>query len=453
MRRLFAAGLLAIPIWVMGQSASSLPPLPEDLIPGLRPILVSALAQSPQMIARNIDIAQAEAGRIQSSAPLWPTISGSINYSENLTAEARQSGPSSTNSGVFYNLNLNQPVYHWGALKAHSDIGKIAVRIAGREYAEAYRQLVVSLRTQYLVLITKEIGLRNAVFALQQAETALALAEDKVKAKTLPGWGVIVPQMAVDEARLTRDRMASDLESSKHLFLLSAGQEDRVLKVLPDEVPQPTYAPEVAAELVRRFTQEDGGGTYAILNLRDYIRQAELDYRIARVQLRPKISINAGISQQNQTTTGAKQEVFNEQTYSVVANWTLFDGFATRGAKLAALSRKSSYERSLRTAADQAMTQVRDLEQQLGFSWRGLDLSQRRRDQGESGVTSAVEEVKRGLLSESDVDAARSYFYQTELNLAVARSDFLNLWSQFLSALCIDPMLAVIPDRYLQDGK
>jgi hypothetical protein len=44
-------------------------------------------------------------------------------------------------------------------------------------------------------------------------------------------------------------------------------------------------------------------------------------------------------------------------------------------------------------------------------------------------------------------------FYQSELYLAIARADFLNQWSQFVSTLCVDPMLDVIPGRYLSDGK
>ena len=43
--------------------------------------------------------------------------------------------------------------------------------------------------------------------------------------------------------------------------------------------------------------------------------------------------------------------------------------------------------------------------------------------------------------------------YQAELTLAMTRAEFLNQWSLFVSTLCVDPMLTVIPDRYLPDGK
>ena len=454
--RLLAGGLLAIPIGALGQSSSNLPPLPEDLIPALRPILVSALAQSPQMIAHNIDIAQAEGNRISDRAPMLPSLGTNVQYGSNTTTTAYATSNSSTNSGLLYSIYANQPVYHWGALKARSDIGKIGVRIAERNYADAYRQLVVSVRAQFLALVAKRIGLRNAEYALQQAEQAVAFAEDQVKAKTLPPGAVVGPQMAVDDARLARDRVVEDMENSKRLFALSIGQTDFGIQNVPDEVPRPAYAPEIITKLAQRFVDEGGEKTYPIANLRDSIKQADLDYRIARVQLRPMFGLSYYNSQQTQANVGPtslNQYVTKSNNYNVVANWSVFDGFATRGAKLSALSRKRSLERTLRTTVDQTMAQARDLEKQLGFSWRGLDLAQRRRDMAEGGVAGVTGDVKRGLLSENDIAAARSYFYQTEWTLAMTRADYLNLWSQFVSTLCVDPMLTVIPDRYLQDGK
>ena len=78
-RRMLLAVLVA-PLMTMAQSPSDLPPLPEDLIPALRPLLVSALAQSPQMIAQNISIASAEAALIQDRAGMLPGLSSSANY-------------------------------------------------------------------------------------------------------------------------------------------------------------------------------------------------------------------------------------------------------------------------------------------------------------------------------------------------------------------------------------
>ena len=455
--RLLAIGWLAIPIGVLGQPSSNLPPLPEDLIPALRPILISALAQSPQMLAQDIAIAQAEATRIIDRAGLLPSLGTTLQYGKNNSSSSYPTGTvSSSNQGFFPSVYANQAIYHWGALKAQADIGKIGVRIAERNYADAYRQLIVSTRTQFLTLIGKKIGLRNETFALQQAEEALAVAKDKMKAKTLPPGADVGYQLAVDGERLARDRMVDDLENSARVFALSIGQNDFSAQNIPDEIPRPSYVPDTTAQLLQRFVQEQGEKTYTIANLHDEIKQAELSYRMAKVRLRPMIGFSAYYSQLPTASAGPGYgEQYNTQSrnFDIVAGWSIFDGFATRGAKLSALSSKRSLERTLRTTVDLTMAQARDLEKQLGFSWRGLDLSQQRRDLAEGGLNGTIDYVKRGLAPATDIGAARMSFFQSEAVLAAARADFLNQWSQFVSTLCVDPMLDVIPSRYLSDGK
>jgi outer membrane protein TolC len=465
--RLLAFGLLAIPIGALGQPVATLSPLPEDLIPALRPFLISALAQSPQMISRDIDVARAEGDRINDRAGMLPSMGTNVQYGSNTTTTTYSSTVSSSSSvGVLYNASANQAIYHWGALKAQADIGKIGLRIAERNYADAYRLLIVSIRTQFMDLIGKKISLRNATYALQQAEEALAAAKDKIKAKTLPPGADIGAQMAVDDARLNRDRMVEDLDYSTRVFALSVGQNDFTAQNIPEEIARPSYAPEVTTLLVQRFVQDQGENTYAIANLHDQIKIADLNYRIAKVGLRPMFGFNAYFSQQttanvataNGATVGTtnryiEQYITQSRNFNVVANWSIFDGLATRGRKLSALSYKRTLERSLRTTVDQNLAQVRDLEKQLGFSWRGLSLTQQRRDMAEGGLNGTIDYVKRGFVSANDINAARMGLFQADLALAAARADFLNRWSTFLSTLCVDPMLDVIPKRYLPDGK
>jgi outer membrane protein TolC len=454
---LLAIGLLAIPIGVLGQAPPSLSPLPEDLIPALRPILVSALSQSPQMIAHDIDIARAEGERINDRAGMLPSLGTNVQYGSNTSTTSYSTATySSSSEGLLYNAWANQPIYHWGALKAQADIGKIGVRIAERNYADAYRLLIVSVRTQFMTLIAKKIGLRNATYGLQQAEEALAAAKEKIKVKTLPPGGDIGFQLAADDARLSRDKMIEDLAYSARVFALSIGQSDFGIENIPDEIARPSYVPEMTAELVQRFVQEEGAKTYAIANLHDQVKQADLSYQIAKVGLRPMIGFNAYYSQQATASVGPgylQQYITQTRNFNIQASWSIFDGLATRGRKLSALSNRRSYERSLRTTVDQTLAQVRDLEKQLGFSWRGLNLTQQRRDMAEGGLNGTIDYVKRGLVSENDIGAARMGFYQGELALAAARADFLNQWSTFVSTLCVDPMLDVIPQRYLPDGK
>lgn len=449
-------GLLFLPVAGWAQPASNLPPLPEDLMPALRPILASALAQSPQMIVQNINLASAESTRIQNFAGLLPQLAGSMQYSRSESAIAQSANIKSAASGFFYSLSLYQPIYQWGALKNRADSGKIGVKIAERQYADAYRLLVTSLRSQFVGLVTKKVTLRNYEYALNQAEETLALAQERLKTGRASTEEMTEPRLAVDEARLARDRAVEDLEYSRKTFLLTVGQSDLDLDSVPDDVPRPAYDADVAKRLLQEFIQSDAANTYQIMVYRGYIKQADIDYRIARVNLLPKLGFSGVISQANVTSASANsvsQVGVASNSWNIVASWSIFDGFATRGAKLAALSRKRSYERTLRTNTDQTIAQARDLEQQLGFYWRGLELSQTRRDLSDSAVKRLEDNLKRGEASQAMVNAAKLNFYNWELNLTNARGYYLGYWSQYVSMMCVDPMLALVPAGYLKDGK
>lgn len=449
-------GLLVMPVVVLGQAPTDLPPLPEDLLPVLRPFLVTALGQSPQMILDNINIATAEAVRLQDFAGLYPNVSGSANYSANKATVASTSSVSSTSAGLFYSLAVSQPIFQWGAVKNRALSGSVGVKVAQHQYADAYRTLLVSLRTQFLALVTKRIVLRNAEFALKQAEDGLAVAEAQLKSGRISPEAMMEPRLGVDEARLNRDRAVEDLEHWTRVFLLTVGQDKLDGEQIPEEIPRPTYAPEVVDRLMRRFAQTGAEDTFTALTYRDYVRMADIDYRIAKTNLLPKLSFSAGISQANVTSASensVSQVGVASNYWNVVASWSIFDGFATRGAKQSALLRKRSYERTLHDLSAQALADASDLEQKLGFAWRATQISETRRDVGVATVKRLQDDLQRGKTSQAAVNAAQLNAYYQDLALAGTRSEFLADWSQFLSTLCVDPMLNLVPASFLKDGR
>jgi outer membrane protein TolC len=449
-------GLLVLPIAALAQSSADLPPLAEDLLPELRPFLVSALGQSPQMILSNINIASAEAVRLQLYAGLWPNVSGAASYSASKATVAQQTNISSTSSGLYYSLGLSQPIFQWGAVKNRALSGTVGVKLSEHQYADAYRMLVVSLRTQFLALVGKKIALRNAEFALKQAEDGLARAEAQLKNGRISPEAMMEPRLGVDEARLARDRAVEDLEYSTRIFLLTVGQTNLGADQIPAEIPRPVYAPDVVTRLLQRFVQTGADGTYAALSYHDYLKMADIDYRITKVNLLPKLSFSAGFSQANVTSASlnsvSQVGVFSNY-WNVVASWSIFDGFATRGAKRSVLLRKRSYESSLKSITTQALADARALEQRLGFAWRTSQISETRRNVSLTRAQRLQDDLSRGKASQTAVNSALLSTYYQDLALASARGDFLNNWSQFVSTLCVDPMLNLIPASYLKDDK
>jgi outer membrane protein TolC len=443
--------LASLPGLVRSAPAAESLPLAEEIFPQLRPILQGAVERSPSMIARGIETAQADALRIMSRAGLLPNVAGGFSYSVNSSAVAEAASSKSRSDGIFYNFGLNQPVFHWGSVKATADSARIGHEIAQRNFAEAYRTLVLSLRSQFLSLVVRRQQLENARHGLRTAEAALALTEEKLRIGQISAGEAINPRLAVDEAALAVDRTAAEYEAAKRYFCQFAGLDD-----LPDDqVPASFdlgaayYDPHRPGPLLARFEQSGGAGeTLQARNLQATIEQADLNYRIAKYRLFPKFSLGAGYVQSNTTNvigSSVVQSAVQSQSVSLSASWSIFDGFATRGAKLSALASRRSAERQLANYLQATEGQVRDLARSIGFAARAMRLADTRRELALAAVKTAAEDLRRGVGSQATLDAAQSTLRAVEMTALMSRVEFLNRWSDFASTAGFDPALALVP--------
>lgn len=434
-------------------------PVAEEFFPELRPILAAAVAQSPTMLAKNIETAQADALRIMSRAGLLPSVSGGFSYSINSSAVAEAADSRSRSDGLFYNFGLNQPLFHWGSIKAQSDSARIGLEIAQRNYVEAYRSLVVSLRSQYLSLVMRRATVVNAGHALRSARTALALTEEKLRLGQISAGEAIFPRIAVDEAQLSYDRSIADFEQAKRYFCQVAGIESLPDSAIPDRLEiGPQHLEEARAQsLVARFEQSGAvEETPQALALRGSIEQAELNYRIAKYRLFPKISLGAGYVQSNTTNvvgSSVLQSAVQSQSVSISASWSLFDGFATTGAKRSALASKRSAERQLANYVAATSAQVQNLARSIGFASRAMRLSDTRRELALAAVKTATEDLARGVGSQATIDAAQASVRSAEWTALINRIDYLNRWSELASLAGFDPALANVPHLSSSDAR
>ncbi len=423
--------------------------LPEDVLPGLRDILHTAMQQSPEMISHNLDLAEQEANRYQQAAQEWPGVSGNFNYAFNKSFVASNASAATSNSGFVFGVNLYQPIYHWGTIKARIDIAHLQIKISQRRYADAYRELATSLRTQYLSLIAQKVQLRNARFSLGQTKTAVAVVDDRFKNKTATADEVTNAHLQLEDVQLSIDRAVEGFEYAKRMLELTAGLSDLSDDAVPEEIPPPpSYSAESTTGLLRDFARDGLDHTFQA-QIYDYkIKQSELKYKIAKYRLYPMFDFGLGANEQNQTnatTSSISQTSVLTGNVGVGANWSIFDGFATRGAKLEALTDKRQAERDRDTYRDQTLEQARYLDQQVEFSARALAIAEKRFELSRDGLQRAKDNFKLHTISQADMDQATAGFYQAQAAIFSARADFFSQWSEYLSLLGIDPVLNNLP--------
>jgi hypothetical protein len=222
---------------------------------------------------------------------------------------------------------------------------------------------------------------------------------------------------------------------------------------IPSELKHPDFSPALADAVLAGFVGDGIESTFQSEVYKMTIRQQDLNYSIAKVRLLPKLAAQAGVSYQNQTQIeGPKVNQIGIQTenYSIGANWNIFDGFATRGAKLSALASKRLSERSRQTYIDQTIDQINDMRKQLGFASRAMHLAEVHNDLIAAEVKRIGDDKSLGYASQSTVDSGLVTLYATEFNMAYARSDYYSRWTEFISLAGIDPALANLDSRYVR---
>jgi outer membrane protein TolC len=351
--------------------------LPEDQLPGLKPLLRAAVDRSPNTILQSINIAQQEAQRYVYSAALWPSATANINYS--ILDESVTGAASSTQKGLFYSASLNQPVFQWGAYKNSAAIGQLGVKIAQRQYADAYRLLATTIREQYLGLVARQIGLRNGRYRQKIAQEAFATSQAKFDAGSASQAELQSFKLALEQATLDADRAAEDLAYSKRVFTRLVGVDDLPDESIPLEIGHPEYSAPLADAVLTGFMADGVESTFLSQVYQMYERQQDLNYSIAKVRLLPKVNASVSYLLEDQTNAYSgyiSQVAVREETFSLAANWTIFDGFAARGSKLYALETKRYYERVRKTYIDSTIDLISYMRHQLAFSARALSLSE-----------------------------------------------------------------------------
>jgi outer membrane protein TolC len=407
------------------------------------------------MLMKSTELAQADAYRMERASALWPNASGDMRYAKDFVATTNSD--TTVGQGFFYNFGIQQPVFHWGAVKASADIGGLQRKIAQKQFAEAYRQLVSLLRKQFLGLIRQKKWLQNQSYSLEMAERNYKLDEEKFANGTLAQSAFDGARLTIEEQRLAVARTESEWQQLKRVFLRLAGLHELSDERIPTTISRPAWTDDQATRLAAEFQQADGAPQVPQAEVFTYlIRQSDLDYRIAKTRLLPKFSFFAGSSLQNQTSATknhVSQVATTDQSFGLVANWSIFDGFATRSAKLGALAAKRQRALQLQNYLDTLREDIRTLTEQANLTARAIALAEQRREIAAGSLSYAQEEAKQGRASSMSVAQAQVGFDAAELATLDNRIALYNQWSSLVGLLWVDPILQNLPATYLDHGK
>jgi outer membrane protein TolC len=401
------------------------------------------------MVARNAENAAAEGNRVMMRAGQLPSVSGYFNYYP-WDRQVRADLPEPTTSTkLAYNLSLYQPLYHWGALQNNTRIGELQLRMAEGQTAEGYRILVQEIRALYLQLIIKKATLGKARLGLKMAEDTYAVSQTKLEKRVISDADMFVPTVNRDKGRLANDQAVEDFESSKAIFAKLCGAPVLSDDQIPDDIPELNSPAPDFTPLATSFTSQKELNSYTLRNMSDQIEVEKLTFENLNTRLRPKLNMVLGTSQDQQsyTTNIANKYEVRDYFAGVQVSWTLFDGFATQGAKTSSLARRRQLEQSYQDASANLSEQARRQLRLIGFARRGMDINDRLLLSATGAARDKKAAAARGLASDNEVNTYELNYHEMRINALAARSDYLMKNADFLSTLLEDPALSNLPAK------
>lgn len=445
-RLLLVPALFAAVAGLAATSAESVV-LPERVLPALEPILRQTAQQSPRMISRALDLEIAENNRIQARAGLLPGIGASFRFFE--TKDDRADVGATRAQKTYYDVSVNQALFHWGERVNTKRIGEIQKLIAEGSYREAYRQTVQEVRGKYVLLIIQKQQLRRAreglAFALQQVK----FGEERLAKKVISDAEMHPLRVAAEQGQILLERTEWEYEQGRRSFARLAGLPEFTDADVPDDIPMVGYDAQTFERLLAEFLSLRELPTYEAATARRQVEVSELALKNEKTRLRPKVSLLAGTNQDEQAYTINTAQKYRVTSYyaGVSVSWTLFDGFTSQTATRNAIARLRQSRIDSEEATYRLAQQAQNQAKLVNFAARAMAIADRSLSSAEGAVKAKIADFKRGTATEADVTLANLQVLDSRITAFASRQEYLWRVGDFLGTLAADPAVAQLPAK------
>lgn len=412
---------------------------PEDLFPQLLDIYAIANEKAPALLREIQKISEAEGMSYFFSSDKYPHLNFDINAGYERRLPGR--GEDSDEFRNFFNLSLSQPIYHWGGIVARDQIGKIDMDLAKEGYERFYQNLAQEIRVLYISLILENIALRNAELSEKIIYKNLEVLDEQRRQGVLSEDDYTLQYIELQETLLDIQKNKNQsLRIGERLEYIT-GYNESNLKELILEIPSPELNKNLFEEKLTDFL--NGGYKNSpefSLNLKKIQREKENLKFIESIN-RPLFNIQLTIKQVQDNTASFNYVDTLIYFGGVRLTWNIFDGFATKGRKIASLARIRLLEQQELGINNQLTRQARKMATDLDLSFRSLELNEARYPFAMKFWNRDNQLKEENKISELEYLESRLNFFKKQNDLYIARSNFLLNLSEFLSFVGHDPAL------------
>lgn len=417
-------------------------PVPESLFAELRQVLAGLPNNAPIALISEEDKAAAKGQRLADRSHRLPRAAGTLGVQR----EAKTWG--SFNEFIYRTIpvlgaEVTQPIFHWGALKARSEMGDLRVEAAQYQYEGTMRGLVLEVRRRYLDILIQRARLALLEQNCEIAEKNYKLEQNRYNLGESTRLNLDESLVVLNEIKSRKIGLIKELQGQEYYFRNIAGWDGPIEGELPIDWEMPERVRELIADEFLVANQFHPGERFYALEREGKLEK--LNYKVINARLLPIFNARGGVYESllkspDSTTTQ------NETNFFVGLNveWPVFDGFETKGMKLASKARSRRLSREAKWELERRDLEVNSLIERIGLSLEGAELLESRLSIAEAVLVRKHHEYVDLRVTSTDYLSAKLSRDDSRINLLEARVNLLYDSSVLLSYVGRDPALLLL---------
>ncbi|HCR36552.1 MAG TPA: hypothetical protein DIU37_00205 [Opitutae bacterium] len=412
-------------------------PVPEAVFPQLKDIITQLPKHAPSMLIQDEEAAYARGKRLSDRSHRLPRAQGFAGVQRQ--AKARNSLDQFIYKTVpVGRFDVVQPVFHWGALKARSDMGDLRVEAAHLEYEEVLRALVLEVRRVYFDLLIQNARVRLLEQNSEIAEKNYIRAQNRYQLAEITRGELNEANIAYQDVKTQVALTMQALQQNEAYFRNITGW----VGPLELKLPLDWAIPERVQSLIdNHFFEENSihpGARYFALEKERKLEQ--LNYKVINARLLPIFNARTGVYE-NLLESPDTSKTENETNFfvGVDVEWRVFDGFETKGEKIASKARARRLKREAQLELELRGIEAKQLAEKTALDAEIVDIRENQLKLAEDKLRRVQQDLGGLQATATDYLEAKMDRDNVQLNLLTAKMNLLYDASALLSFFGKDP--------------
>ncbi|MCP4660315.1 MAG: TolC family protein [bacterium] len=345
----------------------------EELVLDLERVVELALARNPALQATVEQRDEVAGGIAEAKADAWPQL-------RLLSSWSRSRNPSLLNSPDFeeiirqfpdfkpsaqelwdFGVEVTQPVYTSGKVKAAIDLARIVADVTTAQIAAARLDTAISAAEVYYQLLAAHSALDTVRIQQEARRESLAVVEARYELGEATRLELLRARAAFEEVTPTVVRIRGQVEVEKSRLRMAVGLDSSVVIA----TPEPEIRTIADAEVDERLPEPPSSETLLAIARRrrpelvDLRLQADLLARrrvVTVAEGRPQVEVSGSYGRQARIPDNLSDPLFEDWRVALSVNWSLFDG-----------GRRKGQVAQLESRREQLAWQLEDLENRITF--------------------------------------------------------------------------------------